>query len=238
MSTNRFCMCNSGFGLYRVVIRRSIYNYLKNKTVIREFEHPKKFLVLPKTETSYLRVMDDKYLYEQLEEMAKNGTDMDIIQNNMDMYINIINANESKVLLIGNVITFITFLCYMFISTTVFSFPIWLYFKTFVRIPGYVRRYMQSSIDTQQDFLALAQEVPDIFISHAEEQYTFVVNELLTFLENDCSIKVLLPERDFHPGQNIFLLYSKFIHFIPSLHGRQFLQKSTTGATNFAKVVP
>ncbi|XP_052776316.1 uncharacterized protein LOC128214101 [Mya arenaria] len=29
MSTNRFCMCNSGFGLYRVVIRRSIYNYLK-----------------------------------------------------------------------------------------------------------------------------------------------------------------------------------------------------------------
>ncbi|KAL4221247.1 Toll-like receptor 8 [Mactra antiquata] len=85
-----------------------------------------------------------------------------------------------------------------------------LYGRVFVRLPiiSFVGEHMILDGIPQ---VAIGDNSYNIFLSNSEDDMIFVNETILPFLENECRLRVCVPERDFNPGVALFSTYHRSI---------------------------
>ncbi|XP_045203190.2 uncharacterized protein LOC123556489 [Mercenaria mercenaria] len=202
-----FCLCSSGYGIHRISFLRKVYSGLTKKYRNEEIVHPFVFIVLPLSTISLFRIYDDTHLYARIEKLVNEEENFDIIEDAVTDLIEFVAANEEKVLTQANVIQAILLIVCVIICYILTLFVSNIYMQVFIE---YVPRRVfipQPMLPETEPMLAIEAEEYDVFLSYSEEEYTFVSETLVPFLENDCELRVCLPNRDFPPNRSIFGSY-------------------------------
>jgi len=204
-----FCLGNDMFGIHRVVFYRRVHT-ARNNITFYELEHPFVLVVLPSSQYSILWNFDDEMLYNDIENMVKNGTNLDIIQYKLDAILAFINANEKRGLVLTAILhVYVLGHCILFLFVILhISFSV--YFKYVIMKPA--RLFLIPMKYRDEQLLAIENIGFDVFVSHAEDQYDFVTTILLPFLqEKHYTVSYSRDEINCPPNQPVFHFYKETI---------------------------
>ncbi|KAH3854250.1 hypothetical protein DPMN_096788 [Dreissena polymorpha] len=196
-----YCMCPSAFGIHRVNFIRYVNDSTRNKFVLMDIQHPFVLVVLPRSAPSFFRFSDDTAVYAGMKELVRSNQPLEFIEMKFESLIGFISANEQKLLLIANFIQNAIFVCLVVILCIVVRYMSSVYFTYILRKP--VRRILYrlpniKYMPTLEDF------VYDVYISHSEQEYEFVTQTLLPFLQEDVHVNVCFTASDaINPKEHI-----------------------------------
>lgn len=202
-----FCLCSSGYGIHRVVFIRKLHSGKGKRQKNEEILHPFVFIVLPQSTQSLLRLHDDTYLYANIEKLVQDDANFDVIENKVQDIIEFVKANEEKVFTMANVIqTVILICCVIFFYILTLTVSHWYGRLFIVYLPRRVFIPQLILLDAEP-LLAIEQYEFDVFLSFSEEENNFVTEILVPFLEDNCHLRICVPNRDFAPNRSIFSSY-------------------------------
>ena len=209
MSSALFCLGTDMFGIHREVFYRRVQT-ARNTFTFYEIEHPFVFVVLPTYKYSILWNIDDGKLYNEIDRMVNNGTDLDTIQSKINVIHEFINANEKRGLVLINLFHGCVMIIIILGIFMVLHYSSTVYFKYVILKP--TRNYLIPIPYRDEELLAIEDVGFDVFVSHAEDEYNFVTTILLPFLlENNYSVTYSRDEINCPPNQPIFHFYKETI---------------------------
>ncbi|KAH3854254.1 uncharacterized protein LOC127870710 [Dreissena polymorpha] len=188
-----YCMCPRAFGIHRVNFIRYVNDSTRNKFVYMDIQHPYVFVVLPRSAPSLFRFSDDATLYAGIEDLVSSNQPLEFIEMKFEYLNGFVVANEHKSLLIANIIQNAVFVCLVVILCIVIKYTARVYFTYVLRKP--VRRILYR-LPNINHMPMIDNFVYDVYISHSEQEYEFVTQKLIPFLQDHVHLKVCFSASD------------------------------------------
>jgi len=188
---SKFCLCNKGFGVHKVILHR--------RGDLDGIEHPYVDVVLPDSQYLFWN-FNDEHLYGDIEAMVDNGTELSIIQAEINRIHAFMTANEEKGLALVNLVD----RCLIIISLVNLFLHLHIIFT--VHIPNAIQITTRNNLLHLTDRDVIEDANYDVFVSHSEGEYEFVTKVLVPFLQNNGQRKVSYSSDAMHGQPNQFLL--------------------------------
>lgn len=202
-----YCLCSNGYGIHRVSFLRNVNRAAWKRQRSEEIVHPFTIILLPQSQQSLFRFHDDVHLYKKIEKLIQDEASINIIENEVKDIIEFVKSNEEKVFTEANVIQALLFVCCGITFYTLTLGVSHLYMVLLIRyFPRMVFLPQLESAEVEP-LLAIEQYVYDVFFSFAEEEDSFVTEELVPFLEDECRLRTCFSRRDFPQNKSIFSSY-------------------------------
>jgi len=189
---SQFCLCNKGFGVHKVILHRL--------GDLDDIEHPYVDVVLPDSQYSLFWNFNDEYLYGDIEAMVDNGTELSIIQAEINKIHAFMTANEERGLALVNLVG----RCLIMISFAVLLLLLHLTFTVY--IPNAIQIPTRNNLLHLTDRDVIEDANYDVFVSHSEGEYEFVTDVLVPFLQDNGYRKVSYSSDAIQGQPNQFLL--------------------------------
>ncbi|KAH3854304.1 uncharacterized protein LOC127870732 isoform X2 [Dreissena polymorpha] len=203
-----YCLCPHAFGIHRINFMRYVDIPGKSKGFYENVQHPYALVVLPQSKLSLFRYLDDSAVYAELENLVLTEQPIELIGMKVDSLIGLLGSNEEKVLLMANVVQNVMFAFIYVILLVIISVLSKWYSVCLIRIPA--RRLLRSLPNIEQ-MLLLEGPAIDVFISHSDEDRSFVIGTIVPFLTEHDRVNVCFSgSEEFTPNQPLIRqLYEK-----------------------------
>lgn len=136
-ASTSYCVCGRAFGVHKVTFVRKL-KLKSGKTLMIDATNPIVLVVLPQANISLFRMFDDSHLFTEVTDLISTGANISVIQRTINGLINLIDANEQKILYLANLIQSIITSILLVIVVTFLYFISKLYCNIFIIRPALI----------------------------------------------------------------------------------------------------